>query len=178
MGARHIVDHPQPLAEQLNEAAPDGLDYVFGTIGTDRNLAVYAETVKPFGRIVAVDDFDSVPMLALKWKSISLHWEFVFTRSMFQTPDQAEQHRILTELAQLVDAGTVRSTATEDFGRGRRSPASSRASPRDLIPRVRLEGELSRAADTCRLLQGKGRVMPVSGHRASRCLTLCACEMR
>ena len=116
MGARHIVDHHQPLAKQLAEIAPDGLDYVFGTAGTDRNLAAYAETLKPFGRIVAIDDFDSLPIGALKAKSISFHWEFMFTRSMFQTPDQAEQHRILTELARLVDAGTVRSTATEDLG--------------------------------------------------------------
>jgi zinc-binding alcohol dehydrogenase family protein len=116
MGAHHIVDRHQPLAKQLNEVAPDGLDYVFGTIETDRNLAVYAETVKPFGRIVAVDDFDEVSLLALKRKSISFHWEFVFTRSMFQTPDHAEQHRILTELARLADAGTVRSTATADLG--------------------------------------------------------------
>jgi NADPH:quinone reductase-like Zn-dependent oxidoreductase len=77
---------------------------------------VYAETVKPFGRILAIDDFPSLPIGSLKAKSISFHWEFMFTRSMFQTPDQVEQHRILTELARLVDAGTVRSTATEDLG--------------------------------------------------------------
>ena len=116
MGAQHIVDHHQPLAKQLNEVAPDGLTYVFSTTGTDRNLDAYAETLHPFGRIVAIDDFDALPISVLKRKSISFHWEFMFTRSMFQTPDQAEQHRILTELARVVDSGAVTSTATEDLG--------------------------------------------------------------
>jgi zinc-binding alcohol dehydrogenase family protein len=116
MGAQHIVDHHQPLTKQLQDVAPDGLDYVFSTTGTARNLAAYAETIKPFGRILAIDDFDSLPITALKPKSISFHWEFMFTRSMFQTPDQIEQHRILTELAHLVDTGAVTSTATRDLG--------------------------------------------------------------
>lgn len=86
MGAHHIVDHHRPLAPQLAEAAPDGVDYVFGTTGTERNLPVYAEVLKPFGAIVAVDDFDSLPIGMLKAKSIAFHWEFMFTRSMFATP--------------------------------------------------------------------------------------------
>ncbi|WP_084700797.1 zinc-binding alcohol dehydrogenase family protein [Streptacidiphilus anmyonensis] len=116
MGAHHVVDHRRPLVEQLAEAAPGGVDHVFGTAGTDRNLAAYAETLKPFGGIVAVDDFDSLDIGLLKAKSISFHWEFMFTRSMFRTPDQVTQHRILTEVARLVDAGVLASTATSDLG--------------------------------------------------------------
>lgn len=116
MGARHIVDHHQPLVKQLAEVAPDGVDYVFSTTGTSHNFAAYAETVKPFGRILAIDNVDSLPMMALKQKSISFHWEYMFTRSLFQTPDQIEQHHILSELARLVDAGRIKTTATEDLG--------------------------------------------------------------
>ncbi|MET7300687.1 zinc-binding alcohol dehydrogenase family protein [Embleya sp. NPDC005575] len=116
MGAHHIVDHHRPLAPQLAETAPGGVDYVFSTTGTERNLPVYAEVLKPFGAIVAIDDFDSLPIGSLKAKSIAFHWEFMFTRSMFATPDQQEQHHILTEVARLVDAGTVASTATRDLG--------------------------------------------------------------
>ncbi|MFC5909233.1 zinc-binding alcohol dehydrogenase family protein [Streptacidiphilus monticola] len=116
MGAEHLVDHHQPLAPQLAEVAPGGLDHVFSTTGTDRNLAAYAETLNPFGRIVAIDDFDSLPIGVLKAKSISFHWEFMFTRSMFRTADQAAQHRILTQVARLVDLGTVTTTATRDLG--------------------------------------------------------------
>ncbi|GGQ06791.1 zinc-binding alcohol dehydrogenase family protein [Streptosporangium pseudovulgare] len=116
MGAHHLVDHREPLAPQLAEIAPNGLDLVFSTTGTDRNLPAYAETLKPFGRVVAIDDFDSLPIGVLKAKSISFHWEFMFTRSLFQTPDQATQHHILTQVARLVDAGVLTTTATRDLG--------------------------------------------------------------
>ncbi|WP_201300477.1 zinc-binding alcohol dehydrogenase family protein [Streptomyces sp. HF10] len=116
MGARHVVDHHQPLLPQLSEVAPDGLEHVFSTAGTDRNLEAYAEALRPFGHIVAVDDFESLPVGLLKPKSISFHWEFMFTRSMFGTPDQAAQHHILAQVARLVDAGHLTTTATRDLG--------------------------------------------------------------
>ncbi|WP_042364835.1 zinc-binding alcohol dehydrogenase family protein [Streptacidiphilus neutrinimicus] len=116
MGAHHVVDHRQPLVGQLAEAAPGGVDHVFGTVGTDRNLAAYAEVLNPFGGIVAVDDFDTLDIGLLKAKSIAFHWEFMFTRSMFHTRDQLMQHRILNEVARLVDAGVLTTTATADLG--------------------------------------------------------------
>ena len=66
MAPQHIVDHRKPLAPQLAQVAPGGIDYVFSTTGTDSNLAAYAETLNPFGHIVAIDDFDSVPIGVLK----------------------------------------------------------------------------------------------------------------
>lgn len=116
MGVRHIVDHRKPLVPQLAAVAPDGLTHVFSTTNTDRNLGDYAEALRPFGQIVAIDDFDSLPIGVLKAKSISYHWEFMFTRSMFQTPDQDQQHHILTQVARLVDAGILTTTATKDLG--------------------------------------------------------------
>ncbi|MGF1426999.1 zinc-binding alcohol dehydrogenase family protein [Kitasatospora sp. LaBMicrA B282] len=116
MGAHHVVDHRQALVPQLAQVAPEGVDHVFGTAGTDRHLAAYAEVLNPFGQIVAIDDFDALDVGALKAKSISFHWEFMYTRSMFRTPDQVMQHRILTEVARLVDAGLISTTATQDLG--------------------------------------------------------------
>ncbi|ALO99657.1 MULTISPECIES: zinc-binding alcohol dehydrogenase family protein [Streptomyces] len=117
MGVRHIVDHREPLAPQIAEVAPDGLTHVFSTANTDGNLGAYAEALRPFGRIVAIDDFDSLPIGVLKAKSISYHWEFMFTRSLFQTPDQDRQRHILTQIARLVDAGIITTTAVKDLGR-------------------------------------------------------------
>ncbi|MFC9080362.1 zinc-binding alcohol dehydrogenase family protein [Streptomyces sp. NPDC057062] len=116
MGSQHIVDHHKPLAPQLAKVAPSGVDYVFSTAGTDSNLAAYADVLNPFGHIVATDDFDSLPIGALKPKSISFHWEFMYTRSMFQTADQAMQHHILTQVARLADVGILSTTATRDLG--------------------------------------------------------------
>jgi NADPH:quinone reductase-like Zn-dependent oxidoreductase len=41
----------------------------------------------------------------------------MFTRSLFQTPDMIAQHRLLTEVAELVDAGVIRTTFAEHFGK-------------------------------------------------------------
>jgi zinc-binding alcohol dehydrogenase family protein len=117
MGADHLIDHRQPLAQQLAEVAPGGVDYIFSTVGTDQNLAAFAEVLNPFGRIVAIDDFSSVDIGVLKPKSITFHWEFMYTRSMFQTADQQRQHHILTQVARLVDTGILSTTATQDLGR-------------------------------------------------------------
>jgi zinc-binding alcohol dehydrogenase family protein len=116
MGADYVIDHHRPLAPQLAEVAPGGLDYIFGTTATDRNIAAYAEVLNPFGHIVAIDDFDSLDIGVLKAKGISFHWELMFTRSLFQTPDQATQHHILTRIARLVDQGILTTTATQDLG--------------------------------------------------------------
>lgn len=116
IGVHHIVDHREPLAPQVSAWAPEGLDYVFSMVATDRSLPAYAEVLKPFGRVVAIDDFSSAPIEVLKNKSISFHWEFMFTRSMFDTADQVMQHRILTQVAALVDAGILVTTATQDLG--------------------------------------------------------------
>ncbi|MEU7693575.1 zinc-binding alcohol dehydrogenase family protein [Microbispora hainanensis] len=116
MGAHHIVDHRAPLAKQLAEVAPGGVDYVFSTIGTDRNLTAYAEALVPFGAIVAIDDHDSLEIGVLKPKSIAFHWELMFTHSLFKTPHQVNQHRILDRVARLVDSGVLTTTATRDLG--------------------------------------------------------------
>ncbi|MCO5995617.1 zinc-binding alcohol dehydrogenase family protein [Actinoallomurus rhizosphaericola] len=116
MGVTHVVDHHRPLPQQVVEVAPGGVDHIFSTAGTDRNLAAYADMLKPFGRLLAIDDFGPVEIGVLKSKSISFHWELMFTRSLYQTPDIAVQHHILTQVARLVDAGILRTTATRDLG--------------------------------------------------------------
>lgn len=109
MGADHVVGH-HDLAEAVLEVAPDGVEYVLSSYSAGQ-IPEFAKLVKPFGRITAIDDgdFDFSP---LKPKCISWHWEFMFTRSLYQTPDIAVQGRMLADLARMVDAGEVRTTAT------------------------------------------------------------------
>ncbi|MGY1750598.1 zinc-binding alcohol dehydrogenase family protein [Modestobacter sp. SYSU DS0511] len=116
LGADEVVDHTQ-LVTSVLAVAPDGVDHLF-TPHSAGNVEAFAAVVKPFGDIVAIDDPVGLDLLPLKSKSISWRWELMFTRSMYGTPDLAEQGRILAETAALVDAGAVRSTLTttiDDF---------------------------------------------------------------
>ncbi|QDF95217.1 NADPH:quinone reductase [Azoarcus sp. DD4] len=117
MGAHHTVDHRQPLQPQLEALGVPPVRYVASLTQTDRHFAQLAELMAPQGRFALIDDPEPIDVRLLKRKSISLHWELMFTRSLFQTADMAAQHALLDELAQLVDAGVVRTTAREHYGR-------------------------------------------------------------
>jgi zinc-binding alcohol dehydrogenase family protein len=116
MGADEVVDHHH-LAVETRAVSPDGVSYLFSPHSRG-NIETYAEIVAPFGHITAIDEPDGLDLLALKEKSIAWHWELMFTRSMFQTPDMIEQQRLLTAAAELVDAGRLQTTLTrtiDDF---------------------------------------------------------------
>src|SRR5690606_29779028 len=83
----------------------------------DQHLEQIVEALEPQGKLGLIDDPDGLDVLKLKRKSLSLHWELMFTRSLFQTSDMIEQHRLLQRVAQLVDRGVIRSTLAEHFGR-------------------------------------------------------------
>ncbi|GAA2246573.1 zinc-binding alcohol dehydrogenase family protein [Herbiconiux moechotypicola] len=114
LGADEVVDHAGDLAENVLAAAPDGVDWIF-TAASAKPGAVdsYVRIAKPFGQIVAIDDPHHLDVVSLKGKALSWHWEFMFARSLRQTADMIEQHRILDRVAELVDEGRVRTTATE-----------------------------------------------------------------
>ncbi len=110
LGAHAVVNHHE-LVAQTRAAAPDGVNYVFSPHSSGNEQA-FAELLRPFGHIVAIDDPEQVALETFKPKAIAWHWEYMFTRSTFETADMAEQQEILRRVAELVDAGTVRSTAT------------------------------------------------------------------
>lgn len=117
LGAHHVVDHRRPLAEALREAGIDAVSHIASLTQTDRHYPQLAEALAPQGRIALIDDPQQPPDIRLlKRKSASLHWEFMFTRSMFGTPDIAEQHALLARVSALVDAGRLRSTLGAHFG--------------------------------------------------------------
>jgi NADPH2:quinone reductase len=116
-GAHYVIDHRQSLAPQveaLNLGAPG---FVFSITQTDQHLADIVELIAPQGRFGLIDDPQELNIMPFKRKAVSLHWEFMFTRPLFNTPDMAEQGRLLNEVATLVDAGRIRSTATEVAGK-------------------------------------------------------------
>ena len=115
-GAHDVIDHRQPLAPQLAALGLPQIDLVAGLTHTPQYFAQYVDCLRPQGRIALIDDMATLDVVPLKGKSLSLHWEMMFTRSMFGTADMARQGALLAEVAQLADAGRIRSTLTEEFG--------------------------------------------------------------
>lgn len=111
MGADVIVNH-HDLRDETLAAAPGGVDFLFSPHSAG-NTDTYEAIVKPFGHITAIDDPPSLDVVGLKAKSIAWHWELMFTRAMFETPDMIEQQRLLARAAELVDQGTLRTTVTK-----------------------------------------------------------------
>jgi NADPH2:quinone reductase len=117
MGAHHVVDHRQPLADQVKKIVPDGVNYVLALTKTEDHFNEIIEAMAPEAAMVLIENLPQpVDINKLKPKSLSLHWEFMFGRPRFQTPNMKEQGRLLNEVAELIDAGLIRSTARTNLG--------------------------------------------------------------
>jgi zinc-binding alcohol dehydrogenase family protein len=117
LGAHHVIDHTKPLSQELARIGVPQVKYVASLNQTDHHFEEIVASLAPQGKLALIDDPAGLDVLKLKRKSISLHWEFMYTRSMFETPDMIAQHRILDEVAALVDAGVIRTTLGEHFGK-------------------------------------------------------------
>jgi zinc-binding alcohol dehydrogenase family protein len=118
LGAHHVIDHSKPLAEEIKQAGLPAPDYVASLTHSDQHFDQVVEAIAPQGKYSLIDDPTTpIDILKFKRKAVSLHWELMFTRALFETADMIEQHRILDRLAELVDAGTIRTTANENYGR-------------------------------------------------------------
>lgn len=113
LGAHHVIDHTQPLAPQIAALGLGAPAVVFSTTHTDRHLADIAELIAPQGRFALIDDPASLDVAGFKRKSVSVHWELMFTRSLYHTADIGEQGKLLDAVAKLVDEGKVRTTLTQ-----------------------------------------------------------------
>jgi zinc-binding alcohol dehydrogenase family protein len=117
MGAHHVIDHRQPLAKQVKAILPDGVNFVLALTRTADHFDEIIEALAPQGALGVIENVAApLDINKLKSKSISLHWEFMFTRTRYQTADLAEQGRLLNEVAGLIDTGSIRSTMRENLG--------------------------------------------------------------
>ncbi|WP_157270016.1 zinc-binding alcohol dehydrogenase family protein [Azohydromonas aeria] len=116
LGAHHVIDHSQPLAEALQAAGLGPVTHVASLTHTEAHYAQIIEALQPQGRLALIDDPERLDAVPLKRKSLSLHWELMFTRPMFETPDMVRQHELLQRVGALVDEGTLRTTLAAHFG--------------------------------------------------------------
>lgn len=116
LGAHHVLDHRGDLPAQV-QALGLSVPYVFGINHTDAHWDAICTLLAPQGLVCVVDEAARIDVQKLRRKSAGLVWEGMFARALFKTPDMIEQHRLLDEIARLVDAGAIRHTMTEHFGR-------------------------------------------------------------
>ena len=117
LGAHVVINHSKPLSQALRSAGIEQVDYVASLTHTSTHYQEIIQSLKPQGALAVIDDMEGLDPIALKNKSLSLHWELMFTRSMFETPDMQEQGVLLARVADLVDSGRVKTTANANFGR-------------------------------------------------------------
>jgi zinc-binding alcohol dehydrogenase family protein len=115
LGAHHVIDHRQPLKAQAEAIGLRQFEYIANFSGDlDAHWPAMGELIAPQGYAVAiVGNQKPLALDTMRMKSASFCWEFMFTRPRFQTPDMVEQHRLLNEVAALLDAGTLKGTAKE-----------------------------------------------------------------
>ncbi len=116
MGADHVVDHSRPLAPQVEALGLGAPAFVFATVPAREKFADLAELIAPQGRIALINS-EPADVSVFMRKSVSICYELMFTRPLFETADMEAQHRLLNEVADLVDAGRIRSTLRENYGR-------------------------------------------------------------
>ncbi|EOT1170272.1 zinc-binding alcohol dehydrogenase family protein [Cronobacter dublinensis] len=114
-GADLVVNY-RDLPGELAQHDIKFVDYIFILNDTDGHWAAVSQLIAPQGHICSiVENAHPLDQDALKSKSAALHWEFMYTRSMYQTADMARQGEILNEVATLADAGEVESALSETF---------------------------------------------------------------
>lgn len=116
MGAHHVINHNKSLVEELKSIGIPQVKYVTGLTQTGTHLKEIAEMLAPQGKFGLIDDPGAFDINLFKHKSITICWELMFTRPVFQTPDVERQGEILNEVSKLVDDGVLRSTIGENFG--------------------------------------------------------------
>ena len=117
LGADTIVNHRNPISEEFAAKNLSEVDYVVSLNNTEQHLPEIEKVVKPQGQFALIDDPETLNIVPFKNKSVSVHWELMFTRSLFKTDDMQEQHIILNNVATMIDQGQIKTTVGEHLGK-------------------------------------------------------------
>ncbi|HEY6832996.1 MAG TPA: zinc-binding alcohol dehydrogenase family protein [Pseudolabrys sp.] len=115
LGAHHVIDHSKPLAEQLKAIGHAEVAMVASLTGTDQHFPAMPTLIAPQGKFALIDDPKALDVMPFKYKSISLLWETMFTRSLFGTPDMIAQHKLLNDVSAMVDDGLIITTMAKEL---------------------------------------------------------------
>lgn len=109
LGADHVVSH-QNFVQEIRALGMQFVDFIFSTTHSGQHWTNMAEIIAPFGEIGLIDDADGLDISLLKRKAVSIHWELMFTKSMFGYLMES-QGKILYEVKDLIESGRMRTTA-------------------------------------------------------------------
>jgi NADPH2:quinone reductase len=115
LGAHHVIDHSKSLAEELKAIGHPQVALIASLTGTDQHYPSVDEIIAPQGKFGLIDDPKTLDAKVLKRKAASLHWELMFTRPVFGTPDMIAQHRLLNDVSAMVDDGLIVTTLAKEF---------------------------------------------------------------
>ncbi|NVN03485.1 MULTISPECIES: zinc-binding alcohol dehydrogenase family protein [Asaia] len=107
MGAHHVIDHRGDMAAQIRALGLEHVSHIASLTASDQHQKTYEEILAPQGHLSLIDDPAHFDIMGFKRKSAVISWEFMFTRSLFATPDKARQHDILEQVSSLVQAGDL-----------------------------------------------------------------------
>ncbi|AOW75696.1 hypothetical protein A3Q34_01695 [Colwellia sp. PAMC 20917] len=116
-GADYVIDHSKSLIAKIEQLAIGQVKHVASLTHTDSYLDSFVKLLTSMGKIALIDDPKSLDISKLKVKSLSLHWAFMFTRSMFKTTDINEQHSLHNKIANLINQGYIQTTVGKDLGK-------------------------------------------------------------
>ena len=117
LGADYVIDHTEDLNTQIKALGLDAPRYIFSTNQTHTYLPQISKLIAPQGKFGLIDDPKSLDISEFKSKSVSVHWEFMFTRSMFNTTDIEQQSQLLHQVAELVDNHKIKTTLNQTLGK-------------------------------------------------------------
>lgn len=117
LGADYVIDHTEDLNTQIKALSLDAPRYIFSTNQTETYLPQISKLIAPQGKFGLIDDPKSLDIVEFKSKSVSVHWEFMFTRSMFNTTDIEQQSQLLHQVAELVDNHRIKTTLNQTLGK-------------------------------------------------------------
>lgn len=116
MGADQVIDHSKSIDTEI-ESLGIQPKYVAALNATDQHFDAIVNLIKPRGSVAIIDNPEALNINAGKQKSIRFAWEFMFTRSMFNTIDIDEQHKLLNSVSEMLDSGVLISTVTSNLGK-------------------------------------------------------------
>ncbi len=116
LGADQVINHRQGLVSEFKEKKLAPPKFVLSLTHTESYLGEIAELIQAQGKFGLIDDPEQLDINAFKRKSVSVHWELMFTRSLYQTEDMIEQKNLLNHVGDLLEQNKIRSTSSESFG--------------------------------------------------------------